>query len=222
VGPELKSEGFAEERQGMVELQLRARGIYDQRVLTAMSRVPRHEFVPKEYWGQAYEDHPIPIGEGQTISQPYIVALMLQAMSFEGSEIVLEVGTGSGYQAAVLAELAQRVYTIERHAKLARVAETVLLRVGYSNVTVHLGDGSQGLPEHAPFEAIVVSAAAPRVPASLFEQLSEGGRMAISVGPAHAQEFQLVRKEQGEKMIVRLDACRFVPLIGCEGYPETS
>jgi len=204
----------------MVELQLRARGIYDERVLAAMARVPRHEFVSEEYWNQAYEDHPLPIGEGQTISQPYIVAIMLQAASLSGAETVLEVGTGSGYQAAVLARLAQRVHTVERHASLAHSAEAVLQRLGYSNVKVHVGDGSQGLPEHAPFDAIVVSAAAPRIPPSLFGQLCEGGRLAIPVGPAYAQEFQLVRKKHGQMEITRLEGCRFVPLIGCQGYPE--
>lgn len=214
------ADAFAKQRESMVEVQLRARGIQDLRVLAAMARVPRHEFVSREYWDQAYEDHPVPIAEGQTVSQPFIVALMLQALSLEGTETVLEVGTGSGYEAALLADLAHRVYTIERHASLARSAETVLLRLGYSNVTVHVGDGSQGLPEHAPFHAIVVSAAAPRVPPPLFEQLGEGGRMAIPVGPSYAQEFQLVRKEHGEMVVTTLEACRFVPLIGCQGYPE--
>lgn len=220
MGAELKAESFAKQRKSMVELQLRARGIYDPRVLAAMAQVPRHEFVSQEYWEQAYEDHPLPIGENQTVSQPYIVAIMLQAVSLSGSETVLEIGTGSGYEAALLAELARKVYTVERHASLARSAEAVLQRLGYNNVTVQVGDGSQGLPEHAPFDAIVVSAAAPRIPPSLFEQLQEGGRMAIPVGPAYSQEFQLVRKEHGAMAITRLDACRFVPLIGCQGYPE--
>lgn len=204
----------------MVEQQLRARRIHDQRVLTAMARVPRHEFVAEEFWNQAYDDHPLPIGEEQTISQPYIVAIMLQALELTGTETVLEVGTGSGYQAAVLAELSKQVYTIERHASLARSAEAVLRRLKYSNVTVQVGDGSQGLPEHAPYDAIVVAAAAPRIPPPLFEQLRESGRMAIPVGPAYAQEFQLVWKRAGEMVIQKLEGCRFVPLIGCQGYPE--
>jgi len=220
LNPAIKPEAFAQQREQMVEVQLRARGIYDERVLAAMGRVLRHEFVSQEYWNQTYEDHPLPIGEGQTVSQPYIVAIMLQAVSLTGSEVVLEIGTGSGYQAAVLGELAKTVYTIERHASLAHSAEAVLQRLGYSNVTVHVGDGSQGLAQHAPFDAIVVSAAAPRVPPSLFEQLREGGRMAIPVGPTYTQEFQLARKEHGEMSITRLDPCRFVPLIGCQGYPE--
>lgn len=204
----------------MVEVQLRARGIYDERVLAAMARVPRHEFVAEEYWDQAYEDHPLPISEGQTVSQPYIVAIMLQAVALTGNETVLEIGTGSGYEAAVLGELAQRVHTVERHASLADSAEAVLHRLGYNNATVHIGDGSQGLPDLAPFDAIVVSAAAPKIPPSLFAQMCEGGRLAIPVGPAYAQEFQLVRKEQGMMAITRLEGCRFVPLIGCQGYPE--
>lgn len=220
MSPELQDGAFAKQRERMVEVQLRARGIYDQRVLAAMARVPRHEFVSEEYWDQAYADHPLPIGEGQTVSQPYIVAIMLQAVSLEGHETVLEIGTGSGYEAALLAELARKVYTIERHASLARSAETVLLRLGYSNVTVQVGDGSQGLADRAPFDGIVVSAAAPSVPPSLFEQLREGGRMAIPVGPLYAQEFQLVRKQKGEMVISRLDACRFVPLIGRQGYSQ--
>jgi protein-L-isoaspartate(D-aspartate) O-methyltransferase len=220
--PQLKAEAFAKQRQEMVEVQLRARGIHDERVLAAMARVPRQEFVSEEYWPQAYEDHPLPIGEGQTVSQPFIVALMLQALFLDGTETVLEVGTGSGYEAAVLAELSGRVYTMERHAPLAGSAEAVLHRLGHGNVSVYVGDGSQGLPERAPFDAIVVSAAAPRVPPSLFEQLREGGRMAIPVGPAYAQEFQLVRKQHGEMVITRLEGCRFVPLIGSQGYPESS
>ena len=220
MGAELKAESFAKQRKSMVELQLRTRGIYDSRVLAAMAHVPRHEFVSEEYWEQAYDDHPLPIGENQTVSQPYIVAVMLQAVSLSGPETVLEIGTGSGYEAALLAELARKVYTVERHASLAHSAEAVLQRLGYNNVTVHVGDGSQGLPAYAPFDAIVVSAAAPRIPSSLFEQLREGGRIAIPVGPAYSQEFQLVQKEHGAMAITRLDACRFVPLIGCQGYPE--
>jgi protein-L-isoaspartate(D-aspartate) O-methyltransferase len=220
MDPLIKTDAFTRQRQSMVDEQLRARGIHDQRVLAAMACVPRHEFVAEEYWNQAYEDHPLPIGEEQTISQPYIVAIMLQALELSGTETVLEVGTGSGYQAAVLAELGRQVYTIERHPSLARSAEAVLQRLGYSNVAVQVGDGSQGFREHAPYDAIVVSAAAPRIPPSLFEQLREGGRMAIPVGPAYAQEFQLVGKESGEMAIRKLEGCRFVPLIGCQGYPE--
>jgi len=211
-------DSFFAQRRGMVDSQLRARGIRDERVLAAMLHVPRHEFVSAEYHDQVYEDHPIPIGEGQTISQPYIVAIMLQALALAPSDVVLEVGTGSGYQTALLAELTRQVYSIERHVSLARAAQATLARLGYHNVEVVRGDGSHGLPERAPFDAIVVSAAAPQIPPPLFEQLREGGRMVIPVGPAHAQELQLVRKQEGQPVVTNLEGCRFVPLIGSEGY----
>ena len=218
---EIHPDRFTVERQNMVESQLHARGIRDLRVLDAMARVPRHEFVAERYRDQAYEDHPIPIGEGQTVSQPYIVALMLEILSLEASSKVLEIGTGSGYQTAVLAELCAHVFSIERHVLLAREAEAALVRLGYRNVTVIVGDGSQGLPEFAPFDGIVVSAAAPRIPSALFEQLQEGGRMIIPVGPAEAQELQLVRKLEGQPIVDRLEGCRFVPLIGGQGYSSS-
>lgn len=202
----------------MVATQLRARGIRDERVLAAMAKVPRHRFVPEHFQAQAYEDHPIPIGFGQTISQPFIVALMLEALAVQPGDSVLEVGTGSGYQTALLAELAKRVCSIERHAGLAQPAESVLHTLGYRNVVVVVGDGSQGVAAYAPFDGIIVSAAAPRIPPSLFEQLAEGGRMIIPIGPAHAQELQLVRKQQGKMIVSSLEGCRFVPLIGGEGY----
>jgi protein-L-isoaspartate(D-aspartate) O-methyltransferase len=202
----------------MVESQLRARGIRDERVLAAMFRVPRHEFVSGEHRDQVYEDHPIPIGEGQTISQPYIVAIMLEALALDPSDTVLEIGTGSGYQTALLAELVRNVYSVERYASLARAAQATLARLGFNNVEVILGDGSSGLPDRAPFDAIVVSAAAPQIPPPLFEQLREGGRMVIPVGPAHAQELQLVRKHEGQPVVTSMEGCRFVPLIGSEGY----
>jgi protein-L-isoaspartate(D-aspartate) O-methyltransferase len=209
---------FLAQRRDMVESQLRARGIRDERVLATMSHVPRHEFVPVEFRDQVYEDHPIPIGEGQTVSQPYIVAVMLQALALNPSDTVLEIGTGSGYQTALLAELTGQVYSVERHASLARMAEVTLARLGYNNLQVLLGDGSNGVQEHAPFDAIVVSAAAPQIPAPLFEQLRDGGRMVIPVGPAQAQELQLVRKKAGQPLVTSLEGCRFVPLIGSEGY----
>jgi protein-L-isoaspartate(D-aspartate) O-methyltransferase len=202
----------------MVESQLRARGIRDERVLAAMLRVPRHEFVSEEHRDQVYEDHPIPIGEGQTISQPYIVAIMLEALALDPSDTVLEIGTGSGYQTALLAELVRQVYSVERYASLARAAQATLARLGFNNVEVLVGDGSRGLPDRAPFDAIVVSAAAPQIPPPLFEQLREGGRMVIPVGPAHAQELQLVRKHEGQPVVTSMEGCRFVPLIGSEGY----
>jgi protein-L-isoaspartate(D-aspartate) O-methyltransferase len=218
---EIHPDRFAADRQNMVDSQLRARGIRDPRVLDAMAGVPRHEFVAERYRDQAYEDHPIPIGEGQTVSQPYIVALMLETLSLDPSSRVLEIGTGSGYQTAVLAELSAHVFSVERHPLLAHEAEAALERLGYSNVSVIVGDGSQGLAQFALFDAIVVSAAAPRIPSALFEQLQEGGRMIIPVGPAEAQELQLVRKHQGQPIIDRLEGCRFVPLIGGQGYSSS-
>lgn len=202
----------------MVELQLRRRGIRDERVLEGMLRIPRHEFVPEEYKSLAYADHPIPIAEDQTISQPFIVAASLQALSLKGSESVLEVGTGSGYQTALLAVLARAVYSIERHATLARSAEVTLARLGLSNVKIVVGDGSQGLPQFAPYDAMLVSAAAPSIPRSLLDQVADNGRLVIPVGPPHAQELQLVRKHDGQLSVEVIEACRFVPLIGAEGY----
>lgn len=197
----------------MVENQLRARGIDDPRLLKAMAAIPRHEFVEARYRDQAYADHPLPIGAGQTISQPYIVALMLELLQLQPTSTVLEIGTGSGYQAALLAKLAGHVYSVERHPELARQAAETLARLDLTNVKVVTGDGSRGLAEHAPFDAIVVSAAAAQVPPALFEQLREGGRMIIPVGPPEVQELQLVRKVEGKALITVLDGCRFVPLI---------
>jgi protein-L-isoaspartate(D-aspartate) O-methyltransferase len=203
----------------MVETQLRLRGLQDEPVLTAMARVPRHEFVDRGYWPQAYEDHPIPIGEGQTVSQPYIVAVSLRALDLLPSDTVLEVGTGSGYQTALLASVVERVYSVERHAPLAETARAILTRLGYENVEIEIGDGSIGLPGSAPYDAIVVSAAAPRIPKALLDQLREGGRMVIPVGSPDAQELMLVRKLDGTPIITTLERCRFVPLIGAQGYP---
>jgi len=202
----------------MVESQLRRRGIPDERVLSAMLQVPRHEFVPAEYQDKAYADHPIPIAEEQTISQPFIIARSLDALALNGSERVLEVGTGSGYQAALLAVLAREVFSIERHPSLAQAAEALLSKLRYANVTIVVGDGSNGFPQSAPFDSILVSAAAPKIPQSLLEQLAENGKMVIPVGPPQAQELQLVRKQNGEISVKVLEGCRFVPLIGIEGY----
>jgi protein-L-isoaspartate(D-aspartate) O-methyltransferase len=215
---ETQVDSYVAQRRNMVESQLRARGIRDERVLTAMSHVPRHEFVSAEYRDQVYEDHPIPIGEGQTLSQPYIVAVTLEALVLDPENVVLEIGTGSGYQTALLSELTRRVYSVERHSSLARAAQTTLARLGYVNIDVVVGDGSRGIPEHAPFDAIVVSAAAPKIPPPLFAQLREGGRMVIPVGPAHSQELQLVRKQANQPVVLNLEGCRFVPLIGSEAY----
>jgi protein-L-isoaspartate(D-aspartate) O-methyltransferase len=204
---------FTLERGRMVETQLRARGIRDARLLLAMEHVPRHEFVEARYRDQAYEDHPIPIDAGQTVSQPYIVALMLEILQLEPRSNVLEIGTGSGYQTAVVAEISAHVYSVERHPQLACQAQQTLSRLGYTNLTLRVGDGGRGWAEHAPFDAIVVSAAATQIPAPLFDQLREGGRMIIPVGPHEGQELQLVRKRQGEPLINLREGCRFVPLI---------
>jgi protein-L-isoaspartate(D-aspartate) O-methyltransferase len=217
VATQLHPDRFLVERQNMVETQLRARGIRDERLLRAMATVPRHEFVEPRYRDQAYEDHPLPIGAGQTVSQPYIVALMLEILQLEPSSKVLEIGTGSGYLTALLARLSAHVYSVERHPQLAREAEDTLSRLGFSNITVLVGDGSKGLPEHAPFDAIVVSAAASQIPAPLLEQLREGGRMIIPVGPSEAQELQLIQKREGKPLITVLEGCRFVPLIEGQG-----
>jgi protein-L-isoaspartate(D-aspartate) O-methyltransferase len=215
-----QDERFAVLRQKMVNAQLRARGIRDERVLAAIRKVPRHLFVADEDRESAYEDHPLPIGESQTVSQPYIVAFMLEALSLDGSERVLEIGTGSGYQTALLAELVQQVYSVERIQSLARAAQAILQRLGYNSVRLIVGDGSRGWVEYAPFDAIVVSAAAPRIPQVLLEQLREGGRMVIPVGPSEAQELKLVRRREGRTVVTNLEGCRFVPLIGDEGYAE--
>jgi protein-L-isoaspartate(D-aspartate) O-methyltransferase len=205
-------------RERMLKTQLRQRGIRDGRVLAAMARVPRHDFVTEPYRDQAYDDNPLPIGQGQTISQPYIVALMLELLNLSPEHTVLEIGTGSGYQTALLAELSRHVYSIERHAELAAQAEAVLGRLGYPNITVHVGDGTAGLPAYAPFDAIIVSAAAPELPRTLFEQLREGGRLIVPVGPVECQQLQLVTKQQGSPLIAHQVGCRFVPLIGEQGY----
>jgi protein-L-isoaspartate(D-aspartate) O-methyltransferase len=210
---ELHPERFTVERQHMVEFQLRRRGIRDPRLLIAMGSIPRHEFVETRYRSQAYEDHPLPIDAGQTISQPYIVAVMLELLQLDSTSKVLEIGTGSGYQAAVLSKLAGQVYTMERHSELAQQAAHTLSRLGLGNVSVVTGDGSLGLAEHAPFDAIVVSAAAAQIPPALFEQLREGGRMIIPVGLPEAQELQLVQKQAGKAVISLREGCRFVPLI---------
>ena len=200
-------------RQLMVNSQLRARGIADERVLAAMERVPRHEFAPERYRDQAYEDHPLPIAEGQTISQPYIVAIMLEALKLSPTDMVLEIGTGSGYLTALLAELAARLISIERHASLAESARARVEALGYSNVKVVTGDGTRGFPQEAPYDAIIVSAAAPEMPRDLIAQLGQRGRMIIPVGTEDAQQLRLVQMENGQLRIESRELCRFVPLI---------
>lgn len=203
----------------MVERQLRARGIVDERVLAAMERVPRELFVPPELHGRAYADAALPIGEGQTISQPYMVARICEELGLHGTERVLDVGTGSGYQAAVLAELAGEVHSIERIAALADRARELLDAAGYGDrVHVHVGDGSRGLPEHAPFAAIAVAAAAPNLPETLYEQLEMRGRLVVPVGNRWEQLLQVVVRTPEGPAVLRTVPCRFVPLIGAEGF----
>jgi protein-L-isoaspartate(D-aspartate) O-methyltransferase len=216
-----EGDSFRVLRHRMVESQLRGRGIFDERVLEAMARVPRHEFTPERYRDQAYDDHPLPIGEGQTISQPYIVALMLEALEIKASDRALEVGTGSGYVTALLAELAAHAVSIERHARLAEGARTLLSRLGYTNLKVMVADGSEGSREQAPYDAIMVAAAASELPIALLEQLAEGGRMIIPIGPADSQQLQLVRMRNGQPEIALHGLCRFVPLISGRATPDS-
>ncbi len=203
----------------MVERQLRARGIDDERVLAAMARIPRELFVSPALRAHAYDDAALPIGGGQTISQPYMVARICSELSLRGDERVLDVGTGSGYQAAVLAELAAEVHSIERLPELVDQARASLAEAGYADrVQVHLGDGTQGLPAHAPFAAIAVAAAAPGIPPSLYEQLEERGRLVLPVGGRNEQLLQVVVRSPEGPAVLRTVPCRFVPLVGAEGF----
>ena len=205
----------------MVERQLRARGIEDTRVLEAMGRVPRELFVPPALRDEAYEDAALPIGFGQTISQPYMVARICEELALRGSERVLDVGTGSGYQAAVLAELAAEVHSIELVPELAARAEAALAEAGDADrVVVHVGDGTKGLPEHAPFGAIAVAAAAPELPATLYEQLEPHGRLVVPVGRRREQMLQVVVRSPEGPAVLRTVPCRFVPLLGEEGFAQ--
>jgi protein-L-isoaspartate(D-aspartate) O-methyltransferase len=205
-----------------IDEQLVARGIRDARVLDAMRRVPRHEFVQQDVQPLAYADRALPIGDGQTISQPYMVAAMTEALRLVGHERVLEVGTGSGYQAAILAELAREVVSIERRPELAEAARERLALLGYSNVRVIVGDGSVGYPDGAPYEAILVAAASPRVPESLKHQLADGGRLVIPVGSPEEQRLTVVNREGASYLESVHEGCVFVPLVGAEGWPEPS
>jgi protein-L-isoaspartate(D-aspartate) O-methyltransferase len=213
---------YANLRDRMVNEQIHSRGIQDPRVLKAMRSIPRHLFVPEEYAGIAYSDSPLPIGHGQTISQPYIVALMTELLELEGEENVLEVGTGSGYQAALLAVLARRVHTIERYSELADKADETLLRLSLSNVLVHVGDGSLGLPKYAPYQAIMITAAAPRVPQPIFDQLADGGRLVLPVGGAGGQTLDRWRKLSAEFIQEHIAPVAFVPLRGQLGWKENN
>jgi protein-L-isoaspartate(D-aspartate) O-methyltransferase len=204
---------FKAMREKMVETQIKTRGVKDPRVLSALLRVERHRFVPEEYLNSAYSDQPLPIGEGQTISQPYIVALMTELLELKGDEKVLEIGTGSGYQAAILAELAKEVYTIEIIESLASMANKRLLELGYQNVKVKAGDGYLGWPEAAPFDAIIVTAAPDHIPKPLIEQLKEGGRMVVPVG-TYAQELKKIVKRSGKIETTNIIPVVFVPMTG--------
>jgi protein-L-isoaspartate(D-aspartate) O-methyltransferase len=204
----------------MLRKQLRARGIVDESVLAAMARVPRERFVSPETVSQAYADRALAIGCGQTISQPYIVGLMSQALACSGGEQVLEIGTGSGYQTAILAEIAGEVISIERHAELSKQAAARLAELGYRNVTLGVGDGTTGWPDRAPHDRIMVTAAAAQCPPALFDQLREGGILVIPLGGHEYQALQAIRKVAGRPEAVNLSACRFVPLVGAQGWPE--
>jgi len=213
TAPDTEDQAFARAREAMVASQIAARGVRDEPTLRAMRKVPRHLFVPPELRAQAYDDHPLPIGHGQTISQPYIVAFMTEAAGLRGGESVLEIGTGSGYQAAVLSEIAARVHTIEIVAPLAEASAALLKRLGYASVSVRAGDGYQGWPEAAPFDAILVTAAAPRIPEPLKQQLKDGGRIVLPLGDDWQELVVVTRKGERfeEKRVLPV---RFVPMTG--------
>ena len=213
---------FIREREAMVDRQLRRRGITEEQILDAFLEVPREAFVSRELEHLAYGDHPLPIESGQTISQPYIVALMIQAAGLRASDRVLEIGAGSGYAAAVMSRIADRVVSIERHAELARIAQQRMEKLGYDNVRILEGDGTRGCPEEAPFDAILAAASGSHVPQRLIEQLADGGRLVMPVGdPGWVQELVQVTKGPGGKLIEEnLGAVRFVPLIGEEGWRD--
>lgn len=211
---------YAIARRRMVEQQIRAKGITDLKVLDAMLRVPRHLFVAEALRNQAYSDYPLPIGERQTISQPFMVACMTEALQLSGHENVLEVGTGSGYQAAVLARIVRQVFSIERLVELARMARQALNAAGIGNVQIRVGDGTLGWPEQAPFDAIIVTAGAPTVPDSLLRQLAEGGRLVIPVGDRLSQDLKRITRTGQRFREETLLGCRFVPLLGQEGWQD--
>lgn len=204
----------------MLRYQIEERGIHNPRLLTAMSRIPRELFIPGALRQRAYEDAPIPIGQNQTISQPYMVAVMTDLLALGGDENVLEIGTGSGYQAAVLGEMAHSVHTIERYSDLAQRAAKLLDEIGFTNIFVHIGDGSLGWPPNAPYQAILVTAAAPQIPAPLLEQLDEGGRLVIPVGRPHQQRLERWIKSSGRLRRETIFPVSFVPLRGRFGWQE--
>lgn len=210
----------ADLRARMVERQLRARGIADERVLAAMGSVPREAFVPAAVRGRAYADSALPIGDEQTISQPWIVAAICQALRLAGAELVLEVGTGSGYSAAVLSQLAAHVVSIERHPDLSEGADRVLRSLGVKNVELAVGDGTLGVPDRAPFDAIAVHATAPAAPQALLDQLAEGGRLVIPIASGESDLLTVLRRQGEEVFSETIGPCRFVPLIGEAGFAE--
>jgi protein-L-isoaspartate(D-aspartate) O-methyltransferase len=215
---DLLFDASAAERRLMIETQIRKRGVSSPRVLEAMASVRRHEFIPLQFRNEAYADKPLPIGEGQTISQPYMVAAMTEALDLTGSERVLEIGTGSGYQAAVLSRLVSQVLTVESHTSLALAAQERLTNLGYENVHVHNGDGSAGFPDAAPYDAILVTAGAPEIPQVFASQLREGGRLVIPVGDRDDQELVLAQMEYGRLKSRVLFNCKFVLLLGRYGW----
>ncbi len=215
------SYNFNRARELMVRKQIEDRGVSDHRVLAAMREVPRHIFVGKSQWEMAYDDCPLPIGFGQTISQPYMVAIMTELLRLTGDEKVLELGTGSGYQAAILAKLSRWVYTIERIPELSENARENTASCGFNNITFIVADGTKGWPNEAPYHGIVVTAGAPHVPEPLFEQLAEGGRLVIPIGDRFSQNLKVVEKVQGQRRVRHFFDCRFVDLIGEHGWSET-
>jgi len=204
----------------MVNEQLAARDIDNKRVLEAFLKVERHRFLPDELRSSAYADFPVPIGEGQTISQPYIVALMTQCLDLKGSEKVLEIGTGSGYQTAILAELAKEVYSIERFSSLGQKASEVLKELGYNNIKLAVGDGTLGWPEYAPFDRIIITAGSPRTPLPIIEQLSENGKAVLPLGESFSQVLTLIEKKNAKIESTHICGCVFVPLIGKHANKE--
>jgi protein-L-isoaspartate(D-aspartate) O-methyltransferase len=217
---QFKNRAWQQERTEMVEEQLKARGISDPKVLAAMETVPRELFIPEEYRGSAYKDGPLPIGDGQTISQPYMVALMTQCLALNGTERVLEIGTGSGYQMAVLLEIAPRVYSIERLPGLAQQARENLKSRGQGTLHIRVGDGTCGWPDEAPFDGIIVTAGAQEIPTALREQLADGGRLVIPVGPRYSQILYRVTRRGNQFSEEEFTTCVFVPLIGRYGWKD--
>jgi len=215
-----KRQKWAALRRAMVEDQIRKRGVRDERVLEALAKIPRHRFVPESLHDYAYDDGPLAIGEGQTISQPYMVALMTECLALGSEDRVLEVGTGSGYQAAILAELVRDVHSIERIPALSERAARLLSQLGHTNVRLHVGDGSLGLPAHSPFDGVLVTAGAPEIPSALIDQLAVGGRLVIPIGGTYHQDLYTIRRDRGGIHKEFVTGCVFVPLIGEQAWED--